>query len=443
MSVQSIENATLGHYIGQNTRQLRLDRQRGRADGKRDFPALDDDHHSFLEEVCANARAALQEFDTRIGRHVADLQQKLEERDAELNEGYVGEREDLISRKQEALTDLDQTLGPSSFRMKRAQQDAEEAARAHRKLQSELNRPLRVQLRHLYWPLMLVAFLFEAPLNRLAFELYFQETALISWAIAAFVGAIFLVLAHFVGQGAKRFPNLQTWLGRVFSGTLIAGAIALAFVLMYFVAKVRQAFLLFIEGERAFEGNLGALLRGESISLPGFQELLQVPLSQDGYLFILINFAIFVVAVVLSYVRYDPHPDYEHLERQHQRADKKLSQLKERFESENSKINKYFNAQIEHKDRNIDNMERDVQKLNAEILAAQEARVSNTVRVAKSAHARVTNYQSGNVEARSDGKMPHVFKNVDENVIIERVALGPLSSDDVGTERQRARTGSR
>ena len=52
---------------------------------------------------------------------------------------------------------------------------------------------------------------------------------------------------------------------------------------MYFVAKVRQAYIAFVESEQEADEGLGESC-GERAFLPGFQDLLDVPLAQDGML---------------------------------------------------------------------------------------------------------------------------------------------------------------
>jgi septal ring factor EnvC (AmiA/AmiB activator) len=130
-------------------------------------------------------------------------------------------------------------------------------------------------------------------------------------------------------------------------------------------------------------------------------------------LLILINLTIFVVAALASFYRHDPHPDYEKLSDRRQKADRRLAKFKQRFQSENSRATKEFDGRIADLDRQIDGVEKDITRLEAELEAAQQAADLNELRVTKAVKSRLHQYQSGNLEARSDGE-PRCFGFTDE-----------------------------
>ena len=202
---------------------------------------MDGATHPFMEEVCAQAAHALNNFGVEERRYTDRLAKKRDDLEGERTGKYEVRRADLVAQKHAALGDLDRTVGPSSHALTKAEADADSAGRQFRDLELRLNRPLRVSLKYSYWAILLLALLVEAPINRLAFELFFQETALVSWGLAILVGCLLLAFAHFAGLSARRITGSDLWLlvgGRL---TFLAAVVAIACALMYFVAKVRQA----------------------------------------------------------------------------------------------------------------------------------------------------------------------------------------------------------
>jgi hypothetical protein len=423
MSLEAIEARTLSEFIGSNQRKLRNDHKRGRQDGQRQIPPADGDFYPFLEEAIADARKALQDYDVELDRYINEASSRAERLETERDEEYARRRGDLVAEKQAALARLDRLGGPTSTKVVRTRQRYEDADRAYRNLQIKLNRPVRTQFVYAYVPLLLILFVPETFINRLAFELFFQETAVISWILAAAIGGLFLGLAHFVGLWLRREAQHVTIVSRIGLLTAVVVAVGISATLMYLIAKVRQAYISFVEGERAIGADLSALIRGEQISLPGFDALLDVPLDQAGYMLIAMNVAIFLVAGVFSFVRHDPHPDYEKLERRKDREERQLSRLSDRFARDSGRLSRDFDERIRHLDGQIDSLEGKLQQARGEIAAAEQARVQNRMRVAKSVNSRVTHYQSGNVEGRLKNEIPACFEGWNDEQILERVAI--------------------
>ena len=66
-----------------------------------------------------------------------------------------------------------------------------------------------------YLPLMVALALVEVPVNRLAFELFFQEQPAVSLALAVVVGAVLMFFAHMVGTLVRRMEHaVADWRSR-------------------------------------------------------------------------------------------------------------------------------------------------------------------------------------------------------------------------------------
>ena len=177
MSLQAIENATLSEYIKLAPRQLRMDRDRGTRDGRRGAPALDGATHPFMEEVCAQAAHALNNFGVEERRYTDRLAKKRDDLEGERTGNYEVRRADLVAQKHAALGDLDRTVGPSSHALTKAEADAGQRRPAVPRPGVAAEPSVAGQPEVPYWAILLLALLVEAPINRLAFELFFQETA--------------------------------------------------------------------------------------------------------------------------------------------------------------------------------------------------------------------------------------------------------------------------
>ena len=246
-------------------------------------------------------------------------------------------------------------------------------------------------------PIMAVLAVLEIPVNRLAFEFFFEETPLLSFALAAGVGAILLLIAHFIGLLARRLPAEKSFWGTAFSSLVIAVLLAFAITMIYVVALVRQHFVDFLQQEQAF--SLSELLKSGQIGKIA-ATLANVSLGPAGYTLLLLNLMIFSLGMLFAFFRHDPNPDYERAVRAKEKHESDLGKAQVDFEKRSAGIDKQYTDRLSFLDQRIDQIEAQVSGLNARLAAVQESGAEALALVRNVIQQRLFAYQAGNEEAR-------------------------------------------
>jgi hypothetical protein len=207
-------------------------------------------------------------------------------------------------------------------------------------IQAEVDRQPRYARGIFYWPLMLALMLFEIPVNRLSFELFFRESPTVSLGVAFLVGVILVTLAHRLGLVLCRFSyhaKRSGWIGSAIQILLIS---ALIFALIYGVSVLRQAYLNF---ETQPSTSFSDMLAGTG-GVQAASEMFKAGLDISGWIFFAINLGIVAVGLTASYFAHDPHPDFQAADVQRKHDEKKLSHVKaQRADAESIELRRHAN----------------------------------------------------------------------------------------------------
>ncbi|MFN4024275.1 MAG: hypothetical protein ACK4MQ_05550 [Hyphomonas sp.] len=191
-------------------------------------------------------------------------------------------------------------------------------------IQAEVDRQPRYARAIFYWPFMLALMLFEIPVNRLSFELFFRESPAVSLGVAFLVGVILVTLAHRLGVLFCRFGyyiRKSGWVSSLIQMVLIT---AMILALVYGVSVLRQGYLDFETQPRA---SFSDMLAGTGAAqMAG--DMFKAGLGISGWIFFAINMGIIAVGLTASYFSHDPHPDFQAADIQRKRAERKLSRIK-------------------------------------------------------------------------------------------------------------------
>lgn len=191
-------------------------------------------------------------------------------------------------------------------------------------IQAEVDRQPRYARGIFYWPFMLALMLFEIPVNRLSFELFFRESPTVSLGVAFLVGVILVTLAHRLGVLFCRFGYHIRKSGWVSSLVQIVMITAVILALVYGVSVLRQGYLDF---ETRPQVSFSDMLAGTGAAqMAG--DMFKAGLGISGWIFFAINMGIIAVGLTASYFAHDPHPDFQAADIQRKKAEKKLSQIK-------------------------------------------------------------------------------------------------------------------
>lgn len=401
--VKQIADMHIGKHLVYSDSDRRGDEARGARDGEKGFPPLDATHNPVQEQVIAQVTADFAAYEKARQAHLADLdsaeRQKIKERDEEL----VNRRNALRDERQQALHDLSHKTGPDSPQFRdRVERRTAAVAKAGR-LEAELARPLRVSLIFLYPILMLLVCLAEVPVNRMAFEFFFQETPILSLFISVVIGGVLALFAHFIGlwlKQANQHAGLRARLSYYFGALFL---ISLSGALVYFIAAVREHFLRLLETDA--NTSFADLLRQGDLTATAAQ-VANTDLGSTGWTLLIINVVILTVGVVASFVRHDPHPDYERLSRQADKARAQVTRQEVAYNKQRMQTARRFDEMIEALNRQIDRLEKDLAEIVAEQKAAAADYEQSLRQMGMTSHNRLVNYRIGNLRARRDGVPP-------------------------------------
>ncbi|MBP7339805.1 hypothetical protein [Niveispirillum sp.] len=398
--VKQLADMHIGRHLTYTDSDRRADEARGARDGEKNFPPLDAPQNPVQDQVLAQATADFAAYEKARLSHLAELeqgeQQKLKERDEEL----VNRRTGLQDERQRTLHDLSHKVGPDSPQFRDLVERRTEAVAALGKLEAELARPLRVSLVWAYPFLMLLVCLAEVPVNRMAFEFFFQETPLLSLFISLVIGGVLALFAHFIGLWLKQANRHERMGARLsyYAGALVLAGLSGA--LVYFIAAMRQHFLALLEADAGT--SFADLLRQGDLTATAAQ-VTSTELGSAGWTLLVINLVILTVGVVASFVRHDPHPDYEPLSRKADKARARVTKREADYNKQRVQAARKYDDMIAALNRQIERLEKEIAEIQAGRKAAAADYEQSLRQLGMTSHNRLINYRNGNLRARTDG----------------------------------------
>lgn len=291
---------------------------------------------AFVRKLAAEGTRELvklqEECSKLLGEHNARRERLQQELDRE-----VKSKADANDEKHaNALARIKRELGPDSAAFKYAKAQAEDAQKDLRDVRAAVGgRPLRTNMGWWYYLLMAVLILVEVPVNRAAFELTFREEPMFSLLLALAVGGVLLYFAHLIGLLLRQWPEHPTKAQITIRVVSSAGLVGLVGVGVYFLARMRQSYMILVTQEDAggFGSRMQDALQGASGASPQPVSLLaNISFGIGDWMFIAVNTLLFTFGVAASFLRHDPHPDYEKLTIKSREADKRLAKMESRFE---------------------------------------------------------------------------------------------------------------
>ncbi|MBV8914702.1 MAG: hypothetical protein JOZ05_16880 [Acetobacteraceae bacterium] len=386
-SLRQIAGRTVGPWLDSREAEIRAARAAGQRAATSDIALLQRRHADFQDGLLGRAKSAVLALQSELGTYASDLRRQIGDLARERDD-HIGQRmQDLREERQRVLHALDGSKGPLSAPWTRAALANEEAERAHRAVRAEVNgRPLRRALVGIYLPLMVLLALVEVPVNRLAFELFFQEQPIISLALAAVVGAVLIFFAHMIGTLVRRMEHQPRPVQQVKRGLAILLFATLTGVMMYLLAGMRQLYVRLLESEQS--SNLSAIIQGLTSggTASAIRNVASEQLGTAGWTLLILNLVLFVFGATAAFVRHDPHPDYEAAWRSQERARGRLTRLRTRYDRVAGAKSREFDAQLAA----LDQLMRETAAKHDELLVREAAiepfllsttgRIANTVR---------------------------------------------------------------
>jgi hypothetical protein len=391
-----IRKKYLGSLLDSGDTNYRLALKQGSIDGAANLPPPNSEQLSAWEaKFLDSSKAAWSSYQSMMKiereRGLSDfsaLSEKLE-RDSTRAEESIG------SRQKKALDLLESEMGESSLTYRRLRGEYEERRDASLELEKKLGRPLQVSLVKGYMLLMIVLALAEVQVNRLAFELFFENPA-ISTLLAAAVGGLLMFFAHIVGKQYRhtKCPVTVKDKNGMFLG--IIGILVVCLVLMYFLGVMREELVRIQNAQFTLEDmSLDDLAKGGSKG-SGFS----LAIGTTGAFLLFLNFVIFLTGVVSAFFRHDSHPYFEKITLEYEKAKKSFDQHQTVFENRQVEILREFSAEMVKSDSELADREAQISEISRkrstvdrDVAAAKD---SLTVEVSRCLRA----YRSENLSSR-------------------------------------------
>lgn len=403
--LSQIQHATLSSYEKYDVTTKKGDEGRGRKDGAQCFPEANDEVHHFKQELIGHARSTLRNYAAQLSSYVSELEAREASLSKRIDEGLSVQREQLTDRYQEQRNTVERTLGASSPRQSSIRQAYDNARDKAQEIEAQLGRPLRIHLRWVYFPILVLVALCEVPINRFAFELYFSESPVISLGISLTIGIIFALFAHFLGSWLKRSTGSESLKAKLgaYAGAILILAIIIPSI--YAIALMREHYVNFIEStSQSFKDLLQTDGIGSLVS-----EVASNELSTAGWTLLLLNVIVISVGAIAAFVRHDAHPDYEPAVRRQDKLERKLKAIEARYEKATSKIQKDYEAKKESLDKSFKLAMDELQSTRHQIRQSQDHRGTVLERVVAHMMQRLNAYEYANRRERSDKATPGCF----------------------------------
>ena len=226
---------------------------------------------SLSNRVASSFRAALEMLDAQI---------KAEEQRVESEHEHAL---DNINRTYSIKSDASE----NAFGLNDAHKQFEKAETRFDQMYDKLGRvPVRYVPHWLYLVFAFAIFAGEIPLNALVFQI-FGENQVMTWVMAFVIGLSVPLTAHFIGIKLREHGT-----GLSIANLLKAGSVfAVITIALYGLSLMRQTYL------------------GEFKTELGLTDLL----VERSFLFFWLNMAVFVAAIIVSYLAHDAVPGFENL----------------------------------------------------------------------------------------------------------------------------------
>ena len=325
---------------------------------------------------------------------------------------------------QDEVDQIDKLVGQNSTNQKDISNKLEIAHSTLRTIKIAVNnRPLSVQFVGPYIPFMLALAFAEVWVNRLAFELFFESTPIVSLFLATAIGAMLVFFAHVTGSAIKRSQSTEVVVskGKTFFSMGILNALVVVFV--FYLAKMRQAFVSITTANEEGLGGMEDLLK--TPDLPELSELMETNsvmdslvsanLGQEGIFLLLVNVAVYVCGFIAAFIRHDTHPDYEKAENEYNKHRSALVKATKSFDAKVAAIDKRKSDLHSNIRKDRDDAEEQLYKIDKEIDEIQQVFSDYKTRASEVVSQRINLYRKANLANRNKPAPSYFNEDIEFN----------------------------
>lgn len=333
-----------------STDQLSLSKfeREGERLGKSDQPASAETDLSSMEASEVRlAQDALKKLNTEITGKAKSLLGQKAALEKDIGTKIPNEVSQLDIKNQNDLDKVESDLGPKSAVFEDVQSRLSILDEKLKNITGATNgRELQVQIEKVYLPFMAALAFAEVWVNRLAFELFFESSPIISLFLAIAVGAVLVFFAHITGSSFKRSTSKEVpmEMSRFWVSMILLNALVVIFI--YYLGKMREAFVKINDGQTLeldsgdiFDNDLGSALEIVGSSTP-VDSFMSADIGEKGLFLILVNVVVYACGAVAAFIRHDSHPDFEKVTKAYSKLRKRSVTLRKSYEDKISAIQK-------------------------------------------------------------------------------------------------------
>ena len=316
--------------------------------GKSDQPnSAETDLSSIEASEVRLAQDALKKLSNEVAGKTKSLLEKKASLEKDIGTKIPNEVTQLDIKNQNDLDKVESDLGPKSAVFEDVQSRLSIFDEKLKHITGATNgRELQVQIEKVYLPFMAALAFAEVWVNRLAFELFFESSPIISLFLAIAVGAVLVFFAHITGSSFKRSTSKEVpmEMSRFWTSMILLNALVIIFI--YYLGKMREAFVKINDGQTLeldsgdiFDNELGSALEIIGSSTP-VDSFMSADIGEKGLFLILVNVVVYACGAVAAFIRHDSHPDFEKVTKAHSKLRKRSVNLRKSYEDKISAIQK-------------------------------------------------------------------------------------------------------
>ena len=397
-SIENIVDACLGKYSKLSSLELMQLERNGRRDGKKEFPVSGaTDFQASELTIVARVITAWAGCKQHINAHLRIIDQEIAGKKELVEEnGILNRIANYQKTQQNEQNALITEYGPGAPEHSKLIRDRDSAHKKLDALKIKLGREIK-HLKHkkTYAALLILLSIVEVPVNKMAFELVFEESSLLIPILAFSVGSIFMYFAHIWGKRIKE--HMEPLNNMPLKSTLIISAlIGAGYVFaVTTLVKMREKLFNIMNIDDSFNAQ-EFLESGNVVS-----QIAETTISSAGAGMMMINFAIIATGFTASYFRHDSHPEYEKLHDNYLNASNDVAKYDVSFNHKLVAIATKYNKHIEFEERvlaeEMDVLNRKREERKNDIKAIDHA-LSHLV---ENTATRILQYQKGNIQLRT------------------------------------------
>jgi len=378
----------------------------GEVDGTKEYPPLKTQGLSDHEkQIIYEGKSEWMKYSSLMEQHRHELADKIHT----LQNQHESENHTVATTFAESLTKeieiLDHELGTFSAEFRHHEDAALQAKEEKNKIEEVLGRPLQIDHTDFYIPALVVLAIAEVPINRLAFELFFESMPLVSLLISAAIGGLLIFFAHTIGLLIKRLQCKEIEINVDHVYLTITLLSILTMMLMYFLGLMREKW---VDVNDPGAINLESFINSATNTDKGIAESFLI--GSRGFTLLLLNLAIFTVGMMLAFLRHDPHPFYEKAVNLYNKAEQKFLIYKRKYETRKNELMKAHNKRLNDKRTEIKIIEEQIKNYIRELDGIDKKIATDRRNLISALARKVMAYQHSNQKIRKTPP-PDYFKS--------------------------------